>query len=327
MQEYLTRTERIQNYIKELLDDEKVHRTGEIAEYVDKRLSENGEYIFQLSSYVNAAMRILMENGEYAKVARGCYQKGGIPYTPATKEGFHPSKNTFLSTMSEVKSYAKDFYKLFSQKPPFPEMDTDEENSYSAIKKSSLDVAGMLKSNVDKVLGMVDSQKENSRDEAIRKYFKEFLSDGKQHKMNDIKDYVFSKMMENGEYRGERNTSYVHWAIRPIINDEGPYQKVARGVYQHRDAQEFSDRDSVYSASEMYTLLDKGFEFSEKNIRQVIISELTKKCIDDNGLAGEISENIESSIDNVSFLIAFADDYMNRREEMGQNQGITMSGI
>ena len=79
MQEYLTKTERIQNYIKEVLADEKKHSTREITEYVDSKLKENGEFVFQINSYVNAAMRILMKNEDYAKVAYGMYQKGGIP--------------------------------------------------------------------------------------------------------------------------------------------------------------------------------------------------------------------------------------------------------
>ena len=56
MQEYLTKTERIQSYIKELLADEKKHSTREITEYVDSKLKENGEFVFQINSYVNAAM-------------------------------------------------------------------------------------------------------------------------------------------------------------------------------------------------------------------------------------------------------------------------------
>ena len=62
MQEYLTKTERIQSYIKEVLADEKKHSTREITEYVDSKLKENGEFVFQINSYVNAAMRILMKN-------------------------------------------------------------------------------------------------------------------------------------------------------------------------------------------------------------------------------------------------------------------------
>ena len=68
MQEYLTKTERIQSYIKEVLADEKKHSTREITEYVDSKLKENGEFVFQINSYVNAAMRILMKNEDYAKV-------------------------------------------------------------------------------------------------------------------------------------------------------------------------------------------------------------------------------------------------------------------
>ena len=79
MQEYLTKTERIQNYIKEVLADEKKHSTREIIEYVDGKLKENGEFVFQINSYVNAAMRILMKNDDYAKFAYGMYQKGSNP--------------------------------------------------------------------------------------------------------------------------------------------------------------------------------------------------------------------------------------------------------
>ncbi len=83
MQNYLSKSERIQNYIKEILADEQRHSMKEITEYVDEKIKENGEFVFQINSYVNAAMKLLMKNGGYAKVAHGVYQKGGIPYTPA----------------------------------------------------------------------------------------------------------------------------------------------------------------------------------------------------------------------------------------------------
>ena len=69
MQEYMSKTDRIQGYIREVLVDEKKHSTKEIIEYVDSKLKENGEFVFQVNSYVNAAMRILMKNEDYAKVA------------------------------------------------------------------------------------------------------------------------------------------------------------------------------------------------------------------------------------------------------------------
>ena len=74
MNEYMSKTERIQRYIKEVLADEKKHSTKEIIEYVDNKLKENGDFVFQINSYVNAAMRILMKNEDYAKVAYGMYQ-------------------------------------------------------------------------------------------------------------------------------------------------------------------------------------------------------------------------------------------------------------
>ena len=69
MQEYMSKTDRIQGCIREFLADEKKHSTKEIIEYVDSKLKENGEFVFQVNSYVNAAMRILMKNEDYAKVA------------------------------------------------------------------------------------------------------------------------------------------------------------------------------------------------------------------------------------------------------------------
>ncbi len=69
MQECMSKTDRIQGYIREVLADGKKHSTKEIIEYVDSKLKENGEFVFQVNSYVNAAMRILMKNEDYAKVA------------------------------------------------------------------------------------------------------------------------------------------------------------------------------------------------------------------------------------------------------------------
>ena len=49
MHEYMSKTERIQSYIKEVLADEKKHSTREITEYVDSELKENGEFVFQIN--------------------------------------------------------------------------------------------------------------------------------------------------------------------------------------------------------------------------------------------------------------------------------------
>ena len=148
MQEYMSKTDRIQGHIREVLADEKKHSTKEIIEYVDSKLKENGEFVFQVNSYVNAAMRILMKNEDYAKVAYGMYQKGGIPYTPSSKRTESESdleKVDVRSAMVSVKAYAKKFEELFARKSPFTDMDTNEEASYWAIKKHSLDVAKSLR--------------------------------------------------------------------------------------------------------------------------------------------------------------------------------------
>lgn len=50
MHEYMSKTERIQGYIKEVLADEKKHSTKEIIEYVDNKLKENGDFVFQVNS-------------------------------------------------------------------------------------------------------------------------------------------------------------------------------------------------------------------------------------------------------------------------------------
>lgn len=110
MHEYMSKTERIQSYIKEVLADEKKHSTKEIIEYVDDKLKENGDFVFQVNSYVNAAVRILMKNEDYAKVACGMYKKGGIPYTSASKRIESESdleKIDVRSAMVSVKAYAK----------------------------------------------------------------------------------------------------------------------------------------------------------------------------------------------------------------------------
>ena len=65
----LPRTERMKSYIKEILSDGERHSTREITEYVDEKLKRNGDYVFQINSYVNAALRLLMKEGEYNKVA------------------------------------------------------------------------------------------------------------------------------------------------------------------------------------------------------------------------------------------------------------------
>ena len=144
MQEYLSKTEKIQAYIKEVLDDEQKHSMKDIISYVDSKLKENGEFVFQINSYVNAAMRLLMKNEDYTKVSHGVYQKGGIPYTPASKKADHESgfeKMDIRSAMVAVKAYANSFEKLYAQKPPFSDMEVNEEAAYWAIKKHSLDVA------------------------------------------------------------------------------------------------------------------------------------------------------------------------------------------
>ena len=324
MQEYLTKTERIQSYIKEVLADEKKHSTREITEYVDSKLKENGEFVFQINSYVNAAMRILMKNEDYAKVAYGMYQKGGIPYTPASKRIESASdleKIDVRSAMVLVKAYAKNFDELFAQKSPFTDMDTNEEATHWAIKKHSLDVAKSLRENADKLFQMADSQYQNERNQIIRKYFVECLSDGNPHKMNEIKDYIFSKMQENNEYSGERSSAYIYPAISSLIVEGGPYQKITRGVYQI--SREVQQSNSVYSMDDVVKLLDRGCSLAEKNIRGIVSVEIHNA----EDIAEQITADIESSIDNISYLIAFAEDYMDRREEPENEQGISMSGM
>ena len=168
---------------------------------------------------------------------------------------------------------------------------------------------------------MADSQYQNERNQTIRKYFEECLSDGNPHKMNDIKDYIFSKMMENNEYKGERSSAYIYPAISSLIVEGGPYQKIARGVYQI--SQEIQQSDSVYSMDDVSKLLDRGWNLAERDIKAIVTAELYNA----GEIAEQISSDIESCIDNVSYLIAFAEDYMDRREEQEVDQGMSMSGM
>ena len=48
MQEYMSKTDRIQGYIREVLANEKKHSTKEIIECVDSKLNENGEFVSKL---------------------------------------------------------------------------------------------------------------------------------------------------------------------------------------------------------------------------------------------------------------------------------------
>ena len=332
MQEYLSKTERIKEYIKEVLSDGTPHKTKKIIEHVDQRIKEDGEYIFQINSYVNAALRLLIRDGEYAKVSYGTYQKGGIPYIKDAKEQTKSvEKEDFKSVMSAVKAFARGFNELFSQKTPFTEMDVQEESEYWAIKTHSLQVAKELKANADRILELADSGKITARNEVIKRYFKEALSDGKPHKMNDIKDYIISKMVQNGEYNGERSTSFIYPAIQTIIENEGSYRKVARGIYQMKEDWGDGERNTVYSMSDVSRMLDRGFNLSEKNIIQRILNTFAGANEDvykeAEQLASKVSDEIESCIDNVSYMIAFGEDYMDRREKMEEEKGMTMSGM
>ncbi len=319
MQEYLSKTERIQAYIKEVLNDEQKHSMKDIISHVDSKLKENGEFVFQINSYVNAAMRLLMKNEDYAKVSHGVYQKGGIPYTPASKRTEHESdleKMDIRTAMVAVKAYANSFDKLYAQKPPFSEMEVNEEAAYWAIKKHSLDVAKSLRENADKLFQMADVQYQNERNQIIRKYFEECLSDGSPHKMNDIKDYIFSKMIENNEYNGERSSAYIYPAISSLIVEGGPYQKIARGVYQI--SKEIQQTDSTYSMDDVSKILDRGCNLAEMDIRSIAKGELYNA----GETVDQITSDIESSIDNVSYLIAFAEDYIDHREKIEQEEGM-----
>ena len=70
-------------------------------------------------------------------------------------------------------------------------------------------------------------------------------------------------------------------------------------------------------------LLDRGFNLAERDIKAIVTAELYNAGV----IAEQISSDIESCIDNVSYLIAFAEDYMDRREEQEAEQGISMSGM
>lgn len=328
MQEYLSKTERIQNYIKEILADEQEHSTKEIIEYVGEKLKQDRMYIFQIGSYVNAALRLLMKNGDYAKVAYGVYQKGGIPYTPIAHERESDLEKTdFRSTMISIKAYCGRIEALFSKKPPFEEMEVNEEAAYWAIKKHSLDVARSIRENVNMVLQLMDAQQTNTRNQAIRKYFREYMSDKKPHKMNDIKEYIFSCMVKNKEYNGERSTAYIYSAIKNLIEEEGEYQKISRGVYQIRTEQNVISDGTTYSMDDVGKLLNSGSTLSEQNIENLIRVEFAKIGISNEKIINRISEDLESSINNTSYLIAFAEDYMDRREENEQDEGMKMSGM
>lgn len=328
MQEYLSKTERIQNYIKEILADEQERSTKEIIEYVGEKLKQDRMYIFQIGSYVNAALRLLMKNGDYAKVAYGVYQKGGIPYTPIAHERESDLEKTdFRSTMISIKAYCGRIEALFSKKPPFEEMEVNEEAAYWAIKKHSLDVARSIRENVNMVLQLMDAQQTNTRNQAIRKYFREYMSDKKPHKMNDIKEYIFSCMVKNKEYNGERSTAYIYSAIKNLIEEEGEYQKISRGVYQIRTEQNVISDGTTYSMDDVGKLLNSGSTLSEQNIENLIRVEFAKIGISNEKIINRISEDLESSINNTSYLIAFAEDYMDRREENEQDEGMKMSGM
>lgn len=326
MQKYLKRNERIQGYIKEILDDCKKHKTSEIVECVDKRLRDNGECIFQVNTYVNSAMKGLMIHGEYAKVAYGVYQKGGIPYTPTNEMQTERNRfPDFNSVITAIRAYLSEFNRLFSEKPPFKEMDNEEEASYSTIKVCSLDAIKELRKSVNDVIAEIGSQEKNERNVAIRKYFMEFLSDGQPHRMNEISNYVFSKMIENGEYGGERSTAYIYWAINTMVDEEGAYRKITRGVYQKNMMNKEVDKDAVFSMDEVNELLDKGFDLLNSNIAGALKKEYIKNdmCNDDG--INTILKNLEYSVDNISYLLAFAEDYMDNHEEVQYEQG--MQGI
>ena len=54
---------------------------------------------------------------------------------------------------------------------------------------------------------------------------------------------------------------------------------------------------------------------------------MTAELYNAGEIAEQISSDIESCIDNVSYLIAFAEDYMDRKEEQEAEQGMSMSGM
>ena len=326
MQNYLSKSERIQRYIREILDDGQKHSTHEIIKYVDAKLKEDCEFVFQIGSYVNAAMRLLMKNENYAKVAYGMYQKDGIPYNPSAHEKESDmDEHDFKSTMVEIKAYSIKLIELLVQKPPFPEMNEEEKTSYEAIIKHAMDNASSLKDIVTNTLRMVKGERLNERNQVIRKYFEEFLSDGKPHKMHEIAKYIFAKMIENNEYNGERNTANIYPAISSLVEEGGPYKKITRGVYQISNGNHFSNL--TYSMSEVADMLDRGFNLAERDIKNLVNIELIKAGVDETAIAEDISSKVENSIDNISYLIAFAEDYMDRREEQEADQGMSMSGM
>ena len=70
-------------------------------------------------------------------------------------------------------------------------------------------------------------------------------------------------------------------------------------------------------------ILDRGCNLAEKDIRSIVTAELYNA----GEMADQIVSDIESGLDNVSYLIAFAEDYMDRREKMEEEKGMTMSGM
>ncbi|MDO5576692.1 MAG: hypothetical protein Q4F84_06390 [Fibrobacter sp.] len=325
MQNCSTKKGKIQQCIKELLDDGLQHTAHEISDYVDKSLQENGEFIFQVNCYVNSAMKDLLAAGEYVKVARGIYQKDGIPYVPTQKNKTNHRKIDFVNVMESIKGYARSIKTLFDSDSFMDEMSDSEQREYRSISEQSINIADELECGADKLLQIFNSHTGDDYNEKIRSYFKELLSDGKLHKMKEIQDYIFAKMGENNESRGERSSCHLHIAINSLITSDGMYQKISRGFYQKVDASIKNELNSRYSMNDVVKLLDKGSEFSNSDLSILFNKEYCKNGDKEfQRLACELEENIEYCIDNISYLMAFAEDYMECREDNEQNAGMTM---
>lgn len=126
-------------------------------------------------------------------------------------------------------------------------------------------------------------------------------------------------MIENGEYNGERSTAYIYTAIRSLIENDCKYEKVLRGIYRFRNNDTEIFEKSTYSMEDIVEQLDRGFDFLKSNMKHLLSQELRARGIEDNSLINQIYEDLESSIDGVSFLLAFADDYMYSREQLEQD--------
>jgi uncharacterized protein YdiU (UPF0061 family) len=161
--------------------------------------------------------------------------------------------------------------------------------------------------------------------EMIRHYFKELLSDGEEHSLPDVIEYVKQKHGETGIAGNELSYSTFNNAIRSLLRPNNrEYATVRRGVFKMGVANQENVIDAI--CKNMSWILIR----TESDIRDCFVKHLdiTEMSMESIHALQETSRDVFALLNQATQAV---NDFQNRqREEMQPSeleQGMQMGGF